>query len=58
MTIEIDDGLKPYLQAMLATGLFGATLDECADRLLAHAIEDKMRGPIANTIGRVMERQR
>lgn len=57
MTVDLPDSLVAYLEVLVKTGLYGPTVDECASRLISQAIEDKMHGPMASTVGRAMDRR-
>jgi len=57
LLLPLSPKLQEYLTALVATGLYGTSIAEAAERLIAHAIEDKARGPMSGVIGRVLERR-
>jgi hypothetical protein len=46
-----------YLDVLVLTGLYGTDRAECAERLIAQSIEDKMHGPIAQELRTALERR-
>jgi hypothetical protein len=58
LELEINPALAALLVALNRTGLFGARVEETAERLMADAIAHRMNGPLANELRDAMARER
>jgi hypothetical protein len=57
LTLTLTAPTLRYLDALLATGLFGVTRADCAERLIADNLSHRMGGPLSNTLREVMDRR-